>query len=322
MDVKKLLSKNATAVILIAMCILITIFRPKFISPSNLISVLSAACVYGCMALGATFILISGGIDLAAGSEVAFAGVAGALFGQVVFDGKILSSLPEMPFIVPVLVTLLAGTLVGLVNGLLIAYFNTPPFILTLGMTTVVRGFTLLLTGGEPVSNLSSGYSVLGGKILSFIPISVIIFIVLIIVAHILLKRTQFGYDTYAIGSNKEAARVSGVKVPKTLVKIYAFAGLMYAFAGLIMTSRAVSIHPGAAVGYELTAIAGCVIGGVSPSGGVGTIANTVIGTLIISVLRNGLTLLGVDSYWQQIAEGLVIVIAVAIDVRRSKNGK
>ncbi len=318
-NLKEIISKNATYVILFAMCIVITIAQPKFVSVENLLSVFSAACVYGCMALGETFIVVSGGIDLAAGATVAFTGVLGAIFGQTMTaSGKVLPNMPELPFIVPVLVSLLAGALVGLLTGFLIAKFKTPPFIVTLGMTTVLRGFTLLLTGGEPVSNLTKGYKILGGNMGGFFPAPVIVFVFLIILCTVLLKRTRFGRDVYAVGTNERSAAVSGVKVSSRKISIYVLAGLLYAVAGLIVAARASSIHPGAAQGYELTAIAACIIGGASPSGGTGTIWSTVIGALIISVLRNGLTLLGIDSYWQQIAEGLVIIIAVALDVRRN----
>lgn len=316
-------AKYAIYIILVGMCLLISVLRPQFLSPSNIFGVLSATCVYGCMALGLTFIIISGGIDLSAGSIVAFAGVVGAIFGQVSgAPGKILPGVPALPFIVSILAALLAGALCGLINGGLIAKFSTPPFIVTLGMTTVVRGFTLLMTGGEPVSNLNPSYQIIGGKFFGIIPTSVLIFAVLIVLSNTLLSRTVFGFDTYAIGSNRRAAEVSGVKVPSRLTKIYIFAGLMYAVAGLITTGRAASIHPGAAVGYELTAIAAVIIGGSSPSGGIGSIWHTVVGALVISVLRNGLTLLGIDSYWQQIAEGLVIIFAVVMDIRRSSSGK
>lgn len=319
---KELLANNGTYVILIVMCIVLTIARPAFITPGNIMSVLSAACVYGCMALGMTFIIVSGGIDLAAGAEVAFAGVMGAAFGQTAqaAAGKVFPGMPQLPFIIPCLITIVIGVLVGALNGFLISTFNTPPFIVTLGMTTVLRGATLLITGGEPVSNLIPGYAMLGGNILNLIPIAVIVFIILIILCSILITRTKFGNAVYAIGTNERAASVSGVKVPTRKIAIYAFAGLTYAFAGLIVAARASSIHPGAAQGYELIAIASCIIGGASPSGGIGTIKTTVVGALIISVLRNGLTLLGIESNWQQIAVGLVIVIACALDVRRNSS--
>lgn len=321
LSVKDLFSKYAIYAILIGMCALISILRPQFLSASNLVSVLSATCVYGCMAIGMTFILISGGIDLSAGAIVAFAGVAGAAFGQTAAaPSQVIPSMLDMPFILPLVVSLVAGTLCGGVNGILIAKFNTPPFIVTMGMTTVVRGFTLIITGGEPVSNLVSGYATVGGQIGGILPVSVVIFVALVMLSHILLTHTRFGFDAYAVGSNRRAAEVSGVKVTLRLITIYMYAGLTFAIAGIIMAARANSIHPGAAQGYELTAVAACIIGGASPSGGIGTIRNTLIGALIISVLRNGLTLLGIDSYWQQIAEGLVIIITVVMDIRRASN--
>ncbi|MBQ8305254.1 MAG: ABC transporter permease [Blautia sp.] len=319
---KEIAASNGTLVILIVMCVLVTIVRPAFITPANIMSILSAACVTGCMALGMTFVIISGGIDLAAGAEVAFAGCVGAAFGQTAeaAAGKVIDGLPQLPFIIPLVITLAVGVLVGAFNGFLISKFNTPPFIVTLGMTTVLRGATLLMTGGEPVSNLTPGYVALGSNILDIVPVAVIVFIILIIICSVLIRKTKFGKDVYAIGSNEKAASVSGVKVPQRKVMIYALAGLMYAAAGLIVAARATSIHPGAAQGYELIAIASCIIGGASPSGGTGTIRTTVIGALIISVLRNGLTLLGIESNWQQIAVGLVIVFACALDVRRNSS--
>ena len=317
-NAREFLAKNATIAILVGMCILITIANPKFLSVSNLFSVLSAACVYGCMALGATFIIISGGIDLAAGSVVAFAGVVGACFGQTMEAAdKVLSGVGELPFIVPVIMTLLAGVLCGGVTGFLISKFKTPPFIVTLGMTTVVRGATLLITGGEPVSNLSHGYAVLGGQILGAVPVAVIVFAILIALCIFIQRRTRFGVDMYALGTNERAAAVSGVRVFTRKISIYIFGGLMYAVAGMIVAARASSIHPGAAQGYELTAISASIIGGTSPVGGSGTTWGVVVGTLILSVIRQGLTLLAVDAYWQQIAEGAIIVIAVIFALMR-----
>lgn len=315
---KNFLSENAIVAVLIAMCVVVTVVKPVFVTPDNIFSVLTAASTYGCMAMGAGLIIITGGIDLAAGAMVAFSGVMGAMFGQTAANASVLQGVGDLPFIVPVAVTILAGALCGVINGFFIAKFDTPPFIVTLGMTTIVRGLALLVTGGEPVSNLTNGYNVLGGKIAGIIPIQVIVLILLVVVTYVLLRWTHFGQDLYAIGSNRKAAEVSGIKVNKRLIQVYLFEGICTGIAGLIVAARAASIHPGAADGYELTAIASCIIGGTSPSGGIGKIGHMFVGVLVISVLRNGLTLLGVDSYWQQIAEGLVIIVAVALDVRRS----
>ena len=318
---KSFISNNAIVVILIVMIIAITVVRPKFMTSDNIFSVLSAASTYGCMAMGAGMIIITGGINLASGAQVAFAGVMGAIFGQQAANASVLA-FGDLPFIVPLLITLLAGCLCGLINGVLIAKFNAPPFIVTLGMMTVYRGFALLITGGEPVSNLTSGYNVLGGSIGGVVPIQVIILLALTVLTVILLGHTHFGMDVYAIGSNRAAAEVSGVKTGNRLILVYLYEGFCCGVTGLILASRAASIHPGAADGYELTGIASCIIGGTSPSGGIGKVGHMFVGVLVISVLRNALTLLGVDSSWQQVAEGLVIVVAVAIDVRRSASSK
>jgi inositol transport system permease protein len=308
-----------TVFILLGMCLLIAVIKPQFVSPVNLFAVLQQACVYGIIAPGATFIIISGGIDLSAGAILAFAGVIGAAVGQTpVAAEKILPWLPQMPFLIPVIVTLLVGILCGTTNGLLIAKVGTPPFIATLGMTTIMRGLALLVSSGRPVSTLIPAYHIITYRIFNVIPTMVIIFLGVIVLCYFLLNSTRVGADIYAIGSNRQAATVSGVRVPRITVSIYAMAGLLYSIAAIVMTGKSLSIHPGAAVGYELTAIASAIIGGTSPLGGIGTIGGTLVGVLIISVLRNGLSLFGVESYWQQVAEGLVILVACLADIYRT----
>jgi inositol transport system permease protein len=309
-----------TVLILLGMCVLITIVKPQFVSPSNLFAVLQQACVFGILAPGATFIIISGGIDLSAGAILAFAGVVGAAASQNP-DAveKVLPWLPQMPFVVPIVVTLLVGLLCGTTNGLLIAKAGAPPFIATLGMTTILRGLSLLVSGGRPVSNVNRWYQILNSRIFGLIPVMVIVFATVIIVCFILLNNSRWGSDVYAIGSNPKAAAISGARVPRVTIQIYMIAGLLYSIAAIVMTGKSSSIHPGAAVGYELTAIASAIIGGTSPLGGIGTIAGTLIGVLIISVLRNGLSLFGVESYWQQVAEGIVILLACLADIYRTR---
>jgi inositol transport system permease protein len=316
--IKDTFNKYGIVAILIGMIFLITIVKPQFMSSDNLFAVLSQACVYGLMALAESFIIISAGIDLSAAAIVAFAGVVGAAVGQSANTAdKVLPWLPEVNIAISIAVMLVVGLVCGLINGLLIAKAKTPPFIATLGMTTVVRGFALLFTGGEPVSNLIDGYRVIGGKLFGIIPIQVLIFVFAAMVCWVILKRTRFGMETYAIGINPKASSVSGVRLTSGLVKIYALAGILYGVAAVVLASRTQSVHPGAATGYELTAIAACIIGGISPIGGKGAIWGTIVGALIISVLRNALTLLSIDSYWQQIAEGAIIILAVYLDMRK-----
>jgi inositol transport system permease protein len=321
-DIKKHIKPDRyiTILVLLGMCLLITVVKRQFVSPTNLFTVLQQACVYGIIAPGATLIIISGGIDLSAGAILAFAGVMGAAVGQTPAAAeKIFPWLPQMPFIVPIVVTLLMGLICGTANGLIIAKAGAPPFIATLGMTTIMRGLALLVSSGRPVSTVIPAYQIISYRIFNTIPVMVLIFLVVIVLCYLLLNNTRIGADIYAIGSNRRAAFVTGVKVPQITVSTYAMAGLLYSVAAIVMTGKSSSVHPGAAVGYELTAIASAIIGGTSPLGGMGTIGGTLVGVLIISVLRNGLSLFGVESYWQQVAEGLVILAACFADIYRSR---
>jgi inositol transport system permease protein len=185
-------------------------------------------------------------------------------------------------------------------------------------MQTVARGFALIYTSGRPVSNLIPSLTFLGGKIFNVVPIPVIIYFIMIIISYILLTKTRFGKNTYAIGGNITAAEVSGVKVSKNLILIYTYCGLLAGLAAIVFAGRVGSVHPGAADGYELTAIASTTIGGTSHSGGIGTIGGAFVGAMVLAVLRNGFTLLGVNAYWQKVAEGLIIVSAVIVDMRKN----
>jgi inositol transport system permease protein len=177
-----------------------------------------------------------------------------------------------------------------------------------------------VITAGQPVTNLIDAYKFIGGDIFEVVPVPVLIFLVVIILSTILLNNTRFGSNTYAIGGNVMAANVTGIHIARTTIGIYSFAGALYGVAGMVYAGRVLSVNPGAATGYELTAIASSIIGGTSPMGGKGTIWGAVVGALILSVIRNGLTLLAVDAYWQQIAEGLIIVVAVIFAMRKKKN--
>ncbi|MDR2313157.1 MAG: ABC transporter permease [Spirochaetaceae bacterium] len=316
---KGILRKYGIAIVLVLMVLFLSIIRPAFISPTNLFNVLTQSCIFGIMALGMTFVIISKGIDLSVGSVLAFAGVVAASFAQV--SGaveKYFPHMPVMPVIVPILLALGIGASCGFVNGFLIAKTKIPAFIATLGMLTVARGFALIYTSGRPVSNLIPSLTVLGSRLFNVIPVPVIIFFVMIVISHVLLNKTRFGKNTYAIGGNVTAAEVSGVNVSKYLILIYTYCGLLAGLAAVVFAGRVGSVHPGAADGYELTAIASTTIGGTSHSGGIGTILGAFIGAMVLAVLRNGFTLLGVNAYWQKVAEGLIIVVAVIIDMRKN----
>ncbi len=318
-DLKQIGKKYGIVIVLILMIVGLSIVQPAFLSSNNIFNVLTQTTIFGIMALGLTFVIISTGIDLSVGSVLALSGVVAASLAQMsTATGKYFPNMGELPLIVPVLAALTIGATCGAISGFLVAKTKIPAFIATLGMLTVARGFALIYTNGKPVSTLIPSLTALGGKVFGVIPVPVIIYFVMIVISAILLNYTRFGKNVYAIGGNCTAAEVSGVNVSKTTILIYAYSGFLAGLAALVFAGRVGSVHPGAASGYELTAIASTSIGGTSFSGGIGTIGGAFIGAMVLAVLRNGLTLLNVDAYWQQVAEGLIIVFAVVIDMRKN----
>ncbi len=317
-----LLQKYGIILVLVFLIVVISIAQPKFLSPTNLFNVMTQSSIFGIMALGMTLVITSKGIDLSVGSVLAFSGVVAASLGQAsTATTHYYEGLPQMPVIVPIIAALALGSLLGGVNGGLIAFTGIPAFIATLGMMTIARGAALIYTGGKPVSQFTPGVMFIGSKI-GAIPVPVIVYLIMIIITWVLLGYTSFGKNVYAIGGNIKAAEISGVNVKKNLVLIYGYAGLCSAVAALVFAGRVGSVHPGAATGYELTAIAATTIGGTSHYGGIGTVWGAVVGALVLGVLRNGLTLLGIDAYWQQIIEGCIIIVAVIFDMRKNAKKK
>lgn len=321
--------KYAIVLIFIAMFVGMTLLTDSFLQPRNLFNVVRQISVVGLIAIGVTMVIITTGIDLSSGSVLALAAVFAASLAQQ--PGWHDAKYPDLvvPVIVPILVALGVGIVCGAINGWLIARFKIPPFIATLGMMTVARGFALIYSN-RPVSGLTDAYNFIGqGEIFKVIPIPgqsplgipipVIILAVVAIGAHILLNNTRFGRHIYAIGGNEQAALISGLNIGRIKIGVYTIAGLLSGLAGLVLSSRIGSGQPGLAVGYELDAIAAAVIGGTSLSGGIGTIWGTIIGALIIGVLNNGLDLLNVSAYWQTIVKGSIIVVAVIIDERKNR---
>lgn len=322
-NMAQILKKYGIVLVLLLMILVISILRPAFLRPTNIFNVLTQVSIFGIMSLGLTIVIISKGIDLSAGSVLALSAVLAASVGQTAnATGKYFSNMPELSILIPIGVALLVGLSCGAVNGLLIAKTGIPAFIATLGMQTAARGFSLIYTEGKPISNLTEEFTNIGGKIFGVIPVPVIIYTIMIGITYVLLNHTRFGKNIYAIGGNVNAAEVSGINVKKNLVMIYAYCGLLAGLAAVVFVGRTGSAHPGAAAGYELTAIAATTIGGTSHSGGIGTIRGAVIGALVLGVLRNGLTLLGVPAYWQQVTEGVIIVVAVIIDMRKNRQKK
>ena len=321
--------KYAIVLIFIAMFVGMTFLTDAFLQPRNLVNVVRQISVVGLIAIGVTMVIITTGIDLSSGSVLALAAVFAASLAQQPdwHDAKYPGLV--VPVIIPIIVALAIGALCGAINGGLIAKFAIPPFIATLGMMTVARGFALIYSN-RPVSGLTDTYNFIGqGEIFKVfpipgqpplgIPIPVIILAVVAIGAHIMLNSTRFGRHIYAIGGNEQAALISGLNVGRIKIGVYTLAGLLSGLAGLVLSSRIGSGQPGLAVGIELDAIAAAVIGGTSLSGGIGTIWGTIIGALIIGVLNNGLDLLNVSAYWQTIVKGSIIVIAVIIDERKNR---
>ncbi len=276
---------------------------PHFLTIPNLVNVAQQTSINAIVAVGMTFVILSGGIDLSVGSIVALSGV---VLGAALQTGQ---ALPAALFL-----ALGVGVICGLANGALISWGHLPPFIVTLGMMSIARGAALVFTEGRPVSGFDEGFRSLATGHVGFVPAPVAIMIVVYLVAHLVLARTTFGRYVYAIGGNEEATRLSGVRVRIHKTLIYGVAGLMSGVAAVILTARLNSAQPIAGMMYELDAIAATVIGGTSLMGGEGTLVGTLIGALIMGVLRNGLNLLGVSSFLQQIVIGAVIVGAVLVD--------
>lgn len=271
--------------------------------------------VIGIIAVGVNLVIITSGIDLSSGSVVAAAAVVSASLAQVSdFPRAIFPGLTDLPVIWPILAGMTAGLLIGLLNGSLIAYTAIPPFIATLGTMVAARGFAKWFTGGMPVSMLTPEFAWIGEG-----ANPVIIFLVIVAIAHVVLRYTRFGKFTYAIGANRQAARVSGINVNRHLIWIYTIAGLLSGIAGTVTAARAISGQSGMGVSYELDAIAAVVIGGTSLVGGLGRVTGTVIGILILGVMMSGFTFIRIDAYYQEMVKGAIIVAAVVADQYRNK---
>lgn len=292
---------------LIILCIALFIATPVFLTVPNIINIGIQAAVVAIMAFGMTFVIVTSGIDLSVGSVAALSAMVSAwMFSNVGLPGWL-----------TLIIGLLIGLLAGAASGLAIAYGKLPAFIATLAMMSVARGLTLVISGGTPVAT-SGAVNHLGAD-LGPIPVPVIMLALAGVVCWFILSRTVLGRSLYAIGGNEEAARLSGIPVRRILVAVYALAGLFAGLAGLVLAGRLSSAQPQAGLGYELDAIAAVVIGGASLSGGSGKASGTFIGAVLLAVIRNGLSILNVSSFWQQVVIGCVIALAVGFDVFRSK---
>jgi ribose transport system permease protein len=289
---------------LLGLVLVLWALTPHFLTVSNLLNVAEQAAIIAIVAVGMTFVIITGGIDLSVGSVLAFAGV---VMAEVLHK--------DVPLPLALAVALGTGLFCGLLNGALITVGRLPPFIATLGMMSVARGTALMFTEGRPVSGFSGSFRSLATGELVGLPVSVVIMVGVYAVAHVVLTRTKLGRYTYAIGGNEEAALLSGVNVRVYKAAVYGISGMLSGLAAVLLTARLNSAQPIAGMMYELDAIAATVIGGTSLLGGEGTVVGTLIGALIMAVLRNGLNLLGVSSFIQQVVIGSVIIAAVLVDM-------
>ncbi|MFF8962470.1 substrate-binding domain-containing protein [Streptomyces globisporus] len=308
--IRRVLLDNGALSALVVLVVAMSLLSGDFLTTQNLLNVGVQAAVTAILAFGVTFVIVSAGIDLSVGSVAALS--ATVLAWSATSAG--------VPVVLAVVLAIVTGIACGFVNGALISYGKLPPFIATLAMLSIARGLSLVISQGSPIA-FPDSVSRLGDTLGGWLPVPVLVMIAMGLITALVLGRTFIGRSMYAIGGNEEAARLSGLRVKRQKIVIYALSGLFAAVAGIVLASRLVSAQPQAAQGYELDAIAAVVIGGASLAGGVGKASGTLIGALILAVLRNGLNLLSVSAFWQQVVIGVVIALAVLLDTLRRKAG-
>jgi ribose transport system permease protein len=306
------LVRHIMIVVMVAIIAFFAYRSARFATPDNLLTILVAAAPFALIALGQTLVILTGGIDLSVGSVIAASAMAAA------WSAKNLGDNPLYPLGAAVL----AGLVAGAVNGLVVSRLNVPPFIATLGMLTLASGVAYVIGNGAPINGLPSSYGVFANTSIGGITIPVILMIVAIVAFAFIMRRTAYGLRVYALGGNRLAAEIAGVRSKGILFSVYVISGLLAGLSGLMLSSRVITGAPNLGQGYELDAIAAVVIGGASLMGGRGTIWGTAIGLLLIQTINNGLDLLLVPAYWQNVIKGVIIVAAVAVDVWAAKRRK
>ena len=317
-------SQHAIYFVLIALVGVMAFINPLFISFRSLNDILFQSATRMIIALGAMFAILTAGADLSAGRMVGLAAVVSASILQVP-DYLLLffPNLPQLPLFVPILIAIIACTFFGLINGYIVSRLSVPPFIATLGTMVIIYGinsiyFDMPPNQSQPIGGLRADFTNLGSGAIYSIPYIVIIAVIVTVLMWVVMNKTRFGKNTYAIGGNVNAARVSGINVERTLLVMYVIAGALYGLAGVLESARTGGATNNYGNGYELDAIAACVVGGLSPTGGTGTVQGIVAGVLILVIINYGLTFIGLNPYWQMIIKGLIIVSAVALDIRKS----
>ncbi len=302
-------AKAGVLIILLIMCLFLVLMTDTFLTSRNLINVVRQIVFYNMIGLGVMCIIITGGIDLSSGSVVGLTSILVGKFAQN----------HDLPIITFFLIAIAVGLVFGLLNGVMVSFAKIPPFIATLGTQIIGRGLALLISNGRPFSGLSDKFVFMGAGSIGPIPLPIIFLIVTAAITWYILRYLKLGRHIFAIGGNEQAAIVSGVKTRLVKLFVYVYAAVLAALSGMVLTARVASGQPSLGVGFESQAIAGAVIGGVSLSGGSGTVYGVIIGTLVIGVLNNGMDLLNVNGYWQQIAQGVIIIIAVLLDILRRR---
>lgn len=303
-SLKRMKNEITMFMVLVALIVLFSLSTDKFLSGTNLINVVRQIAMIGITSIGMTYIILTAGMDLSAGSVLA---VSGIIAGVAMVNFGISPA-------IAILLGLLSGVIIGLINGLVIAYLKIPPFVTTLGSMQIFKGVAFIITGGMPIFGFPKSFGAIGKGYLSFIPIPVIIMIVLMVAGWVVLKKTKYGRHLYAIGGNMEAARLSGVKVNKQIILTYVLGGLFAAIAGIIMAARVDAGQPNVGLDFGLDVITAVVLGGVSIMGGEGKLTGVIIGVLIMGVLDNGLIMMNVYEYYQYVIKGLVLLLAVGFD--------
>nr|WP_243207101.1 ABC transporter permease [Mediterraneibacter hominis] len=309
---RNFIKNNTMLFFLILLFVISMVFVPRFATTGNILNVLIQISINALIACGMTFVILSDGIDLSVGSVAALAGVVGASVIKLMPDAGVAVSL-----VMILLTSLVIGGICGCINGFCIAKLNVPPFIATLAMMNVARGLAYVATDAKPVFGLPESFGFVGLRKIGPIPVSIILMVIVLMIAYIILSKTAYGRHIYAVGSNQEVSKLTGISVMKIRFSVYIISGFLSALGGLVLASKLQNGQATAAQGYELNAIAAVAMGGTSMAGGRGGIVQTIFGLFVIGIINNTLSLLGVSSYWQTVAMGIIILIAVIIDQYR-----
>ncbi len=323
---KKIVSENVVVVVLILLCIGFGIGNHVFFSTKNILNLLSQMCINALLATGLVYVIILGGIDISVGGTGALAGVLSAYAGLAIGENM---NVPTA-IIILIVVGILTGIVIGFINGFLIAYLNVVPMICTLAMLNVTRGLAYVITGGQPVYGLPNSYAYLGASRLiktesmpnGIIPVITIFTVIVVFLMHTLLSKTVFGRHVYAVGSNRQVAHLSGINVKKTILMGHIICSIMACLAGVASASKIQNGQPGAMDAYEMYAIASAVLGGTSLLGGSGSVGRAMFGVAVIAVIKNGMDLMQISSYWQKVVIGVIILLAVVLDMFQKNHNK